>query len=53
MNWNTDNTITKEMGRETFATVDIIKLFQQLQRDGYSGLSLGLVIDLVRELENN
>jgi hypothetical protein len=48
MNWNTDNTITTAMGRERYETQSLIDLFTDLERDGYSGLSLGLVIDLIR-----
>lgn len=48
MNWNQDNTITKEMGSECYTAESIAELFGDLVRDGYSGLSLGLVIDLIR-----
>ena len=48
MNWNTDNTITTAMGRERYNTQSLIDLFTALERDGYSGLSLGLIIDLIR-----
>jgi hypothetical protein len=48
MNWNTDNTITTAMGGERYNTQSLIDLFTALERDGYSGLSLGLVIDLIR-----
>lgn len=49
MNWNEDNLITKEMGRELYNTEELIRLFEELDRDGYSGLSLGLIIDLIRD----
>lgn len=48
MNWNNDNTITKEMGKELYNTEDLVSLFSELEDDGYSGLSLGLIIDLIR-----
>lgn len=48
MNWNQGNTITKEMGQEMYPTKELIKLFRELKKDGYSGLSLGLIIDLIR-----
>lgn len=48
MDWNQGNTITKEMGQEMYETKELIKLFRELKKDGYSGLSLGLIIDLIR-----
>lgn len=48
MNWMQDNTITQEMSKEMYNTLDLVHLFTELQDDGYTGLSLGLVIDLVR-----
>lgn len=52
MNWNTGNIITREMGRELYTTKELEKLFKRLARDGYTALSLGLIIDLVRQLES-
>ena len=49
MNWNQDNTITEAMGKELYNTEELIRLFEELDRDGYSGLSLGLIIDLIRD----
>lgn len=48
MNWKTDNTITPEMGGECYDAQSLINLFTALEREGYSALSLGLIIDLVR-----
>jgi hypothetical protein len=48
MNWNQDNTITKEMGGECYTTASLIHLFTDLLAEEYSGLSLGLIIDLIR-----
>lgn len=49
MNWNQDNTITQTMGKERYSTKDLLQLFEELNRDGYTGLSLGLIIDLIRD----
>lgn len=49
MNWNQDNTITETMGKERYNTEELIRLFEELDRDGYTGLSLGLIIDLIRD----
>ena len=46
-NWNNDVTIDKVTGQKCYETKDLIKKFRQLEKDGYSGLSLGLVIDIV------
>lgn len=48
MNWNESHTLTPEMAGECYTTEGLIKLFCELQADGYEALSLGLVIDLVR-----
>jgi hypothetical protein len=49
MNWNTDNTITKEMGQECYQVQSLTELFSHLEVvEGYTALSLGLIIDLVR-----
>ena len=48
MNWNQDNKITKEMGAECYNTASLVHLFFDLESEGYSGLSLGLIIDLIR-----
>jgi hypothetical protein len=48
MNWNQDNTITREMSRECYSTASLIHLFTNLLAEEYSGLSLGLIIDLIR-----
>ena len=48
MNWNQDNTITKAMGGECYTTASLTDLFTELQREEYYGLSLGLIIDLIR-----
>lgn len=49
MNWNKDNVITEAMGKELYNTEELIRLFEELDRDGYSCLSLGLIIDLIRD----
>jgi hypothetical protein len=36
------------MSAELYETSDLITLFLELERDGYSGLGLGLIIDLIR-----
>lgn len=46
-NWNDDVTLSKATGQQCYLTKDLIKLFRQLEKDGYSGLSLGLIIDLI------
>jgi hypothetical protein len=46
-NWNYDVTLDKATGQQCYYTKDLIKLFKELERDGYSGLSLGLIIDLI------
>lgn len=48
MNWNESNTITPEVAGECYETRSLIKLFTDLEADGYTGLGLGLIIDLVR-----
>lgn len=51
MNWKQDNLITSEVAGELYSTAALIKLFRELKKEGYSGLSLGLIIDLIRQLE--
>ena len=46
-NWNNDVTIDKATGQKCYETKDLIKKFRELEKDGYSGLSLGLIIDIV------
>lgn len=46
-NWNYDVTLTKAEGRQMYKTKDLIKKFQELKKDGYTGVSLGLIIDLI------
>ena len=41
------NHLPTELGQQMFKTKKLIKLFKQLKKDGYSGLSLGLIIDLI------
>lgn len=48
LNWNLDVVIPREMSQELYDTQSLIELFTQLQRDGYSGLGLGLIVDLIR-----
>lgn len=48
MNWNYANTITTEMASECYTTESLVDLFMRLEREGYSALGLGLIIDLVR-----
>jgi hypothetical protein len=49
MNWNQDNTITREMGKECYEVQSLTELFSHLEVvEGYSALSLGLIIDLIR-----
>jgi hypothetical protein len=48
MDWKNDNTITREMGAECYNTASLVHLFFDLESEGYSGLSLGLIIDLIR-----
>ena len=49
MNWNYPNTITPEMAGEFYTTKSLKKLFKQLEKEGYTALGLGLIIDLVRQ----
>lgn len=37
--------------QECYLTKDLIKLLKNLQKHGYTGLSLGLIVDLVRDSE--
>ena len=46
-NWNHDVTIDKTTGQKCYETKDLIKKFRELEKGGYSGLSLGLIIDIV------
>lgn len=46
-NWNHDVTIDKATGQKCYETKDLIKKFRELEKGGYSGLSLGLIIDIV------
>lgn len=46
-NWNYDVTLTRAEGKQCYETKDLIKKFQELKKDGYTGLSLGLIIDLI------
>jgi hypothetical protein len=48
MNWKQDNTITQAMGSECYDTADLENLFSELGQDGYTALSLGLIIDVIR-----
>lgn len=45
--WKFDVTITKEEGQQCYETQDLINRFQELEDQGYSGLSLGLIIDII------
>lgn len=46
-NWNSDVTLSYETGHQLYATVDLIDKFTELLENGYEGLSLGLIIDLI------
>lgn len=46
-NWNNDVTLPYEMGHQLYATADLIDKFTELLENGYEGLSLGLIIDLI------
>lgn len=46
-NWNYDVTLTKAEGQQCYETEELVKKFVQLEREGYSGLSLGLIIDII------
>ena len=46
-NWNNDVTLTKEEGQQCYETQDLIARFLELEKQGYSGLSLGLIIDII------
>jgi hypothetical protein len=48
MNWNDPQTMPPEMSAELYETAELISVFCDLARDGYSGLGLGLIIDLIR-----
>ena len=48
-NWNYPVTIPVEISAELYDTGDLVKIFSHLKRQGYESLSLGLVIDLVRQ----
>lgn len=49
MNWNYPNTITTEMAGECYTTDSLTDLFLRLEREEYTALGLGLIIDLVRQ----
>lgn len=43
------NEITPEQLKVCYDTEDLIMLFKELEHEGYSGLGLGLIIDLIIE----
>jgi hypothetical protein len=48
MNWKNDVCINPATSGELYQTRSLVELFTNLDNDGYSGLSLGLIIDLIR-----
>ena len=48
MNWKNDVCINPATSGELYKTSSLVELFTNLDNDGYSGLSLGLIIDLIR-----
>ena len=46
-NWNYDVTLTKAEGKKCYETKDLVRKFRELEQLGYSGLSLGLIIDSI------
>ena len=46
-NWNYDVTIDTITGQKCYETRRLVNLFRQLESDGYSGLSMGLIVDLI------
>jgi hypothetical protein len=46
-NWNNDVTLTKAEGQQCYETKDLIDKFVELLNDGYSGLGLGSIIDII------
>jgi hypothetical protein len=50
-NWKQPNqtSYTLEELQICYKTDDLVGMFLQLSKDGYSGLSLGLIIDLIKE----
>ena len=47
--WNRPQVIPVEMNREIYETANLVNRFEELSRDGYTALSLGLIIDLIRQ----
>ena len=51
-NWNQDQVLTVAQGQEVYKTRDVIVLLTNLLEDGYTALSMGLIVDLIAgELE--
>jgi hypothetical protein len=50
-NWKEPNqtSYTLEELQICYNTDDLIKMFLQLSKEGYSGLGLGLIIDLIKQ----
>lgn len=46
-NWNHDVVITKAEGQQCYETKDLIARFVELLDDGYTGLGLGSIIDII------
>lgn len=46
-NWNKDVVITKAEGQQCYETKDLIVRFVELLEDGYTGLGLGSIIDII------
>ena len=50
--WNLDQLLTVAQGKEVYKTRDVIVLLTNLLEDGYTALSMGLIVDLIAgELE--
>ena len=48
-NWNEEVTLSYETGHKCYDTKDLAMLFVDLLDQGYTALSLGLIIDLVED----
>ena len=46
-NWNEAQTISVDQGKKCYLTRDLVFMFTDLLDQGYSALSLGLIVDLI------
>lgn len=50
-NWNHTQKLTPTRAQKCYDTKALATMFSQLSKDGYSAVSLGLIVDLVEQLK--